>query len=465
MPASDTREAVATLRDRVKHGQNMTKILESQLDTAQQNISLLQGQVRLANETILNLKKYFAETESTLNELLPDHSSSRVFHFDAEPLPQQQQQQQQKDENELSQKHGNVDSTTRSPIPTDTSNSSSGTSGESHKHEDKRDNHNKSPYAQQLRQVLDVLQDEEPRKPSNTQYHHHHDVPQHKECACSDCQTPTNYASRSKNYHETDYLNKRSGDEHIQSKQQGYGHSRETNNSPKSPFLHKTNETIHGHHSYSSHCTGPCCVNNGYKMEKPSPVSYYTENDKQQQHHQQHHQQQHPQHRQQHNHHHHQQQQQQQQKHQQKQQQHQPKHQQHYLDKSPPSTMHYGLEMHSPDLPVEATNRRSSEVHHGHHCSEKCSCRSSPVPSSAGYVSYVPYGYHLVENQHRDGVQPMSPSARRKRGYVPLMPNEEPPHLKYTKVKRIDGSKLTAQKVLQGGYFNAIMFAQKECNM
>ena len=39
-------ETVLILTDRLKHGQNVVHILESQMDTAQQNIVLLQGQVR-----------------------------------------------------------------------------------------------------------------------------------------------------------------------------------------------------------------------------------------------------------------------------------------------------------------------------------------------------------------------------------------------------------------------------------
>ena len=40
-------ESVLILKDRLKHGENVIGILESQMDTAQQNILLLQGQVRL----------------------------------------------------------------------------------------------------------------------------------------------------------------------------------------------------------------------------------------------------------------------------------------------------------------------------------------------------------------------------------------------------------------------------------
>ena len=134
----------------------MTKILESQLETAQQNISLLQGQVRLANETIFNLKKYFQETESTVNELLTPttiHKSSRAFQYNNS---NNETSSNKKDEIMNSERNTNKHPTSRSkssrsPIQTEPI--------EPRTLEDKRDHHNKSPYAQQLRQVLDVLQD------------------------------------------------------------------------------------------------------------------------------------------------------------------------------------------------------------------------------------------------------------------------------------------------------------------
>ena len=99
--------------------------------------------------------------------------------------------------------------------------------------------------------------------------------------------------------------------------------------------------------------------------------------------------------------------------------------------------------MHSPD---EISPKHHPDSNGRHH-------------SGSGGQHYVSYAYHMpigatespTHKVIHEMVQPMSPSAgRRKRAYVPLLPNEEPPHLKYTKVKRIDGSKLTAQKVLQG---------------
>ena len=129
-------ESVGVFRDRLKHGQNVAKILESQVDTAQQNIVLLQGQVRLANETISNLKKYFQETENLLGKLY-------------EPDACTQQQQLVKDV--PLKRNGSP------PSMTDSGN-------ESNKSYDGKDsNNNKSPYAQQLRQVLDALQDEDSR--------------------------------------------------------------------------------------------------------------------------------------------------------------------------------------------------------------------------------------------------------------------------------------------------------------
>jgi len=103
----------------------------------------------------------------------------------------------------------------------------------------------------------------------------------------------------------------------------------------------------------------------------------------------------------------------------------------HYVEKSPGGGFHY-VSVHSPE-----PSSKHIERHHGHH------------------INYPPYAYHIPDNPHKvihpEMVPPMSPPpSRRKRSYVPLQPNEEPPHLKYTTVKRVDGSKLTAKKVLQG---------------
>ena len=352
-------EAVLNLRDRLKHGQNVTKILESQLDTAQQNITLLQGQVRLANETIVNLKKHFHETENILSQLLSPEYQSRVSNIEAET----------KDvESEGSQKHGSVDSTTRSPNPDVVEKTKS--------FDEKSDNNNKSPYAQQLRQVLDVLQDEEPRK---TVVIHHPEVAPNKDCSCVECQTPR------KQYMETlkdcncgssscevdHYHNKR--EEYCKVKHRINGH---ISGRVVSPKFYSRSESSHSVHSnYSNHCTGPCCNNNespGYKVMEKSPVHY----------------------------------------------------------------------VHSPVRVPEGASKHA-EHHHGH-CGDKCQSHS--------YFNYAPYGYHIMESGINEPIQPMSPSVRRKRSFVPLMPGEEPPHLKYTKVKRIDESKLTAQKTLQGEF-------------
>lgn len=335
-------EIILNLKDRLKHGQNVTKILESQLDTAQQNISLLQGQVRLANETILNLKKHFQETEKILSHLVSPNQQPSQSSFEIETKDS---------DTESSQKH--VDSTTRSPLP-----EAAVTTSRSF---DERNE--KSPYAIQLKQVLDVL-DEEPKRPVLV-----HRPDSAKDCNCLDCQTTR------KQYVECDYESsscssehyRRKSDESCKVKPKSSGH----NHHNTSPKAYSRSES-HSSHSLSySQCSGPCCANSDrYKMmEKPStPVHYVS---------------------------------------------------------------------------MRSSSGKHGERHHHGHCSDKCQCHS--------YVNYVPYGYRVVEGRPGmlDSMPPMSPSTRRKRSYAPVLPGEEPPHLKYTKVKRIDGSKLTAQKVLQ----------------
>ena len=353
-------EAVLNLRDRLKHGQNVTKILESQLDTAQQNITLLQGQVRLANETIVNLKKHFHETENILSQLLSPEYQSRATTLETEPKDA---------ESEGFQKHGSVDSTTRSPNPD--------VIGEKSKcFDDKADNNNKSPYAQQLRQVLDVLQDEEPRK---AVVMHHPEVQSSKDCSCAECQISRKQYMESikdcncgSNSCEIDHYHSKR-DEYCKVKHRVNGH---ISNRDVSPKFYAHSESSHSaHSSYANHCTGPCCVSNdspGYKIVEKSPVHY--------------------------------------------------------------------VNVHSP-VRVSDVGPKHNDHHHGH-CGEKC--QSHP------YFNYAPYGYHVVEQGISESIQPISPSTRRKRSFIPFLPGEEPPHLKYTKVKRIDGSKLTAQKTLQG---------------
>ena len=403
----EAKEAVLTLRDRLKHGQNMTKILESQLETAQQNISLLQGQVRLANETILNLKKYFQETENTVNELLTpttNQQSSRVFQYN-------ETNSSKKDESS-ERKHPPLSShssrkSSRSPITPEPL-EPKGT-------EDKRDHHNKSPYAQQLRQVLDALQDEEPKKAMYRQLHERECEETHQQQSHS---RPSS-ASSNKPYHsenETGYHHRRTEEDYEKPKQHrsnGYASHDHQENSPKPSLFyrggggqtemghrHPHHPHQHIHQSYSSnHCMGPCCQsepspsknnNNSYKMAENN--HHYVDEKS------------------------------------------------HYVEKSPAGSggARY-IAMHSPDE-MSSKHHPDTSRHHN------------------GGQHYVSYAYRMqvgptespTHKAIHEMAQPMSPTGRRKRAYVPLLPNEEPPHLKYTKVKRIDGSKLTAQKVLQG---------------
>ena len=354
-------EAVLNLRDRLKHGQNVAKILESQIDTAQQNISLLQGQVRLATETILNLKKHFQETENILSQLVsPDQAP--IGNTDNE----------NKDpECESSQKHvnANVDSTTRSPRPSEETT-------ETGKSFEEKLEQNKSPYAQQLRQVLDVLTDEEPRRNNDSQHHYHNMESSNpsKDCTSQDCRGVQRKQFSSK----CDCGNSSCGQEHFSSKRDDYCRSKHKTNGhtishhimTSQKYAKKVESPHHSPSSYSHHCNGPCCSN----VDSHEYSRHCNEG---------------------------------------------------------------------------ATVKHHQERHHHPHCNgEKCQCHN--------YVNYVPYGgrYHVVDSipsqgpEVRHRVSP--PMSNRKRQYVPIMPGEEPPHLKYTKVKRVDGNKLTAQKVLQG---------------
>lgn len=339
-------ETVLILRDRIKHGQNVAKILESQVDTAQQNIILLQGQVRLANETISNLKKHFQETEKILTKLFEPEPQVRTFESDKD-VPKESPVK-------LPEHSHSVSAT--SPILHDSGTDSNKSFG------DKSDA-NKSPYAQQLRQVLDVLQDEEPRKTGCSSSRSESGGEGGKDCSWTDCQ-PHHCNCGSSNCSSVEHYTKR--DEFCKVKHKQNGHSGSHDVSPKP---HST------HSSYPNHCSGPCCSTSEptYKVVEKSTTP-----------------------------------------------------------------VHY-ISVHSPGHVGE----KHSERHPGH-CGDKCGCHA--------FVNYVPYGYHLVESAPGipESIQPISPSTRRKRSYVPVMPGEEPPHLKYTKVKRIDGSKLTAQKMLQG---------------
>ena len=345
-------ETVLILRDRMKHGQNVAKILESQVDTAQQNIILLQGQVRLANETISNLKKHFQETENILTKLFEPEPQIRTYETEV------------KDINKPTPVKVPDHTVTTSPILQD-----SGT--ESNKSFDDKGDSNKSPYAQQLRQVLDVLQDEESRKSTCAP---RSDSGGNKDCACTDCQPQQkHYDCNCGNSNcSGEHYTKR--DDYCKAKHKVNGHSNSHEVSPKSFGRSESSHSVQT--TYPNHCSGPCC-------STTEPTTFKV------------------------------------------------------VEKST-APVHY-ISVHSP----AHSGEKHTDRHQGH-CGEKCQCHA--------FVNYVPYGYHLVESAPGipESIQPISPSTRRKRSYVPLLPGEEPPHLKYTKVKRIDGSKLTAQKMLQG---------------
>ena len=79
-------ETVLILWNRMKHSQDVAKILENQVDSAEKNILILQGQVRFANETICNLKTHFQETEKILTKLLePNTNKPQVSASEPEP--------------------------------------------------------------------------------------------------------------------------------------------------------------------------------------------------------------------------------------------------------------------------------------------------------------------------------------------------------------------------------------------
>ena len=159
-------EAVGVLRDRLKHGHNVVQILQSQVDTAQQNIVLLQGQVRLAKETISSLKRHFEETENLFTN---GHLSKMYEH---------------NHNNHNTSKDGGeklVKCVAVSPPHCD--------NGVRVKREGGR-----SPYAQQLRQVLDALQDDEPHHVMNDEEVHTtngvvvlSEMKSEDSCACADC--------------------------------------------------------------------------------------------------------------------------------------------------------------------------------------------------------------------------------------------------------------------------------------
>lgn len=417
---NDVIRAISDLRDKFKHGHHIIKILESQLETARQNISLLQGQVRLANETIENLKQQFNEADMTLSYMSDNckgnhgrNEPTRQSGRDADDFSQtpvfvarndEQDNQRRLMEfeksspkcliksNDMSMADGDQNERTKSPMQ--------------HGHE-----RPKSPYAQQLRQVLDALQDEDPRKSHNQI---NQDSPgvssqcQPQVCMCPEC-VPNNSGHR---HFQSEAMTRRSscgceysGNEvhyHEEcNKHKGLVRTNEDNsvgNRPSSRHAtrhegtaaasHISNITHSSHHvDYSSQCTGPCCtsidLSKGYKIVEKSPGLP------------------------------------------------------HYIaPRSPRRQKQHDASRHDAHCHQMVS-----------HCEDdKCRCHS--------YVSYAPFGYQVVESSPGvpQTIQPISPSllSKKNKRYLPLAPGDEPPHLKYTKVKRIDGSKVAAQKTIQG---------------
>ena len=416
---NDVIRAINDLRDKFKHGHHIIKILESQLETARQNISLLQGQVRLANETIENLKQQFNEADMTLSYMTNNYKgnhekrsdSNRHMGRDSDDYSQAPIFVARNDEHENQRRLAEFEknspkclSKSNDMVMGDNDQPERGKSPMQHGQE-----RPKSPYAQQLRQVLDALQDEDPRKshPQITQEStgvSSHNQPQ--VCMCAEC-VPSSTGHR---HFQTDALTRRSscgceysGNEmHYHEECSKHKSMLRTNeessvgNRPNSRHIprhdnpttaHISNVSHSSHHvDYSSQCTGPCCssidLSKGYKIVEKSPGMP------------------------------------------------------HYI------------------APRSPRRQKQHETRHDPHCHQMVShceddkCRCHP------YVSYAGFGYQVVESSPGvpQPIPPISPSllSKKNKRYMPLAPGDEPPHLKYTKVKRIDGSKVAAQKTIQG---------------
>ncbi|XP_065646963.1 uncharacterized protein LOC101239084 [Hydra vulgaris] len=139
-----------TLQERLKHGQNIADILENQISAAQKNLNFLQDQIHLANETVMSLKKHFYDAEEMLSNLV---RSERLVNGHSHISSQLK----------ISDVSDNMESSPCSPTSAETS-----PTRLSRPYDDKHEQ-KKSQYAQQLRQVLDVLQDESssPQRPCN----------------------------------------------------------------------------------------------------------------------------------------------------------------------------------------------------------------------------------------------------------------------------------------------------------
>ena len=414
---NDVARALHDLRDKFKHGHHIIKILESQLETARQNISLLQGQIRLANETIENLKQQFNEADMTLAYMTDNykgnherrHDTGRQSGRDPDDYSQAPVFVARNDEQENQRRLMEFEKNSKSCLP------KSNDMGISDNEQIERtktptqqgQERPKSPYAQQLRQVLDALQDEDPRKGLFS--HESPNVTNHGQpqvCMCAECVS----SNTSHRHYQTDSLSRRSSfgceynsneihyhDECAKHKSvmRTNEESSAVNRSNSTHLIHHENTTsthvsnvTHSSHhvDYSSQCTGPCCtsidLSKGYKIVEKSPG------------------------------------------------------------------MPQYIAPRSPRRQKQHEPRHDPHCHQlvGHCEDEKCRCHA--------YVSYAPFGYQVVESSPGvpRSIQPISPSliSKKTKRFMPLAPGDEPPHLKYTKVKRIDGSKVAAQKTIQG---------------
>ena len=410
----DVSRAVSDLKDKFKHGHHIIKILESQLDTATQNISLLQGQVRLANETIDNLKRQFNQADLILSYMTENKKERNVETFKT-PVDSYRQGNafaQIKEEYESQRKGSGVERCSPKAVQR---------SNQEGQHEQMEleaaerpkspscqgklsygPDRPKSPYEQQLRQVLDAL-DEDPRRMS-TSLAHDRDASsgsqsQSQMCMCAECvpQHSSSSAGTSSHRHYQDTSSR--AHEYGCSEMHYHGECSKHDFKATGPHedmqansqISRSREDssrhfvspAHGSRSmdYSSRCNDPCCTDpsKGYKIVDTS----------------------------------------------------------------------HGM---SPYISSRSTKHRHQHHHDASgkmigHCDDKCHCHA--------FVNYAPFGYQVVESAPGipQAIQPITPSltaAKKNKRYLPVAPGDEPPHLKYTKVKRIDGSKVAAQKTIQG---------------
>ena len=437
----DISRAFHDLRDKFKHGHNVMKILESQLETARQNIHLLQGQIRLANETIDNLKQHFSDADMTLGALTDNYKdynerkidSGRQVIRDVDEYSHGPVYVSRNDELETHRrvmeydKHSPKNASSLARISDviisesdhrDRSRSPALNDKSGYIHE-----RPKSPYAQQLRQVLDALQDEDPRKVIVSSSHELHrdsataSSAQPQLCMCPECVPGStchkhfqsdsvprssacecDFSGNEVRYHEDCAKHMSKG--HVRSSDDTSAHQSNGRNDALHQESISVSHVTHASQSmspseYSNQCTGPCCssidLSKGYKVVEKSPGLP------------------------------------------------------HYIAPRSPRHRKKHTELrHEPNCQMVG------------HCDDNCRCHA--------YVNYAPYGYQVVESSPGvpQTIQPISPSVvtKKNKRYTPLAPGDEPPHLKYTKVKRIDGSKVAAQKTIQGLLAKVVFLVQ-----